>query len=120
MFSSKVTRLGKKICIFTGYMATRMGKGNDRKGHFGIQEQEQRAHKAQKCQKSKSRKSVRWSAVPVPCLSKLCLKFEGKQDSGPKGVDDLCFHIYGEFFPPFFFLLFFPPFFFPPKPSLEV
>ena len=88
-----------------------MGKGNDRKGHFGIQEHEQRAHKAQKCQKSKSRKSVRWSAVPVPCLNKLCLKFEGKQDSGPEGVDELCFHMYGEFFPPSLSP--------PPKSSLE-
>ena len=47
-----------------------------------------------------SRKSVRWSAVPVPCLSRLCLKLRGKQGSGPKGVDDLCFHTYGELSPP--------------------
>ena len=47
-----------------------------------------------------SRKSVRWSAVPVPCLSRLWLRLRGKQGSGPKGVNDLCFHIYGEFFPP--------------------
>ena len=45
-----------------------------------------------------SRKSVRWSAVPVPCLSWLWLKERGEQGSGPKGVDDLCFHT-GEFFP---------------------
>ena len=45
------------------------------------------------------RKSVRWSAVPVPCLSRLCLKLKGKQGSGPEGVDDLCFHTYGEFSP---------------------
>ena len=45
-------------------------------------------------------KSVRWSAVPVPCLSKLCLKLRGEQGSGPEGVDDLCFHTYGEFSPP--------------------
>ena len=44
-----------------------------------------------------SRKSVRWSAVPVPCLSRLCLKLEGKQGSGPKGVDDLCFTHMGNF-----------------------
>ena len=36
-----------------------------------------------------SRKSERWSAVPVPCLSRLWLKFRGEQGSGPKGVDDL-------------------------------
>ena len=47
-----------------------------------------------------SRKSVRWTVVPVPCLSRLCLKLRGEQDSGPKGVDDLCFHTYGEFSPP--------------------
>ena len=46
-----------------------------------------------------SRKSVRWSAVPVPCLSTLGLKLKGKQGSGPKGVDDLCFHTYGKFSP---------------------
>ena len=46
-----------------------------------------------------SRKSVRWSAVPVPCRSRLCLKLKGKQGSGPEGVDDLCFHTYGGFSP---------------------
>ena len=30
------------------------------------------------------RKSVRWSAVPVPCLSWLCLRVRGEQGSGPK------------------------------------
>ena len=55
--------------------------------------------------KNNSRKSVRWSAVPVPCLSRLCLKLSGEQGSGPEGVDDLCFHTYGEFSPP------------PPSPS---
>ena len=47
-----------------------------------------------------SRKSVRWSAVPVPCLSTLWSKLRGEQGSGPEGVDDLCFHTYGEFSPP--------------------
>ena len=47
----------------------------------------------------KSRKSVRWSAVPVPCLSRLWLKLRGEQGSGPEGVDDLCFHTYGGFSP---------------------
>ena len=36
----------------------------------------------------------------MPCPSGLCLKLKGKQGSGPKGVDDLCFHTYGEFSPP--------------------
>ena len=45
-------------------------------------------------------KSVRWSVVPVPCLSRLWLKLRGEQGSGPKGVDDLCFHTYGGFSPP--------------------
>ena len=45
-----------------------------------------------------SRKSVRWSAVNMPCLSRLCLKLR-EQGSGPDGVDDLCFHTYGEFSP---------------------
>ena len=31
----------------------------------------------------KRRKSVRWSAVPMPCLSRLCLKLKGKHGSGP-------------------------------------
>ena len=46
-----------------------------------------------------SRKSVRWSAVPVSGLSRLCLKLRGEQGSGPEGVDDLCFHTYGEISP---------------------
>ena len=37
--------------------------------------------------KSKSRKSVRWSAVPMPCPCRLCLKLKGKQGRGPEGVD---------------------------------
>ena len=44
-----------------------------------------------------SRKSVSWSAVPVPCRSWLCLKFRREQGTGPKEVDNLCFHTYGEF-----------------------
>ena len=44
-----------------------------------------------------SRKSVRWSAVPVPCPSRLWLKLRGEQGSGPEGVNDLYFHTYGEF-----------------------
>ena len=28
------------------------------------------------------------------------MKLRGKQGSGPDGVDDLCFHTYGEFSPP--------------------
>ena len=46
-----------------------------------------------------SRKSVRWSAVPAPCLSKLWLRLRGVQGSGPEGIDDLCFHTYGKFSP---------------------
>ena len=53
-----------------------------------------------------SRKSVRWSAVPVPCLR---WKLREEQGSGPEGVDDLCFHTYGGFSPSS------PP---PPPPSL--
>ena len=56
--------------------------------------------KLKNAKKVNSRKSVRWSAVPVPCLSRLCLKLRGEQDSGPEGVDDLRFHTYGEFSPP--------------------
>ena len=36
----------------------------------------------------------------MPCLSRLWLKLRGEQGSGPEGVDDLCFHTYGEFSPP--------------------
>ena len=35
-----------------------------------------------------------------PCLSRFWLKLRGEQGSGPEGVDDLCFHTYGEFSPP--------------------
>ena len=45
-------------------------------------------------------KSVRWSAVRVPCLGKLWLKLRGELGSGPKVVDDLGFHTYGGFSPP--------------------
>ena len=51
-----------------------------------------RRRRKRRKKKKNSRKSVRWSAVPVPCLSRLCLKLKGKQVSGPEGVDDLCFH----------------------------
>ena len=44
-----------------------------------------------------SYKSVRWSVVPVPCLSRLWLKLRGKQGSGPEGIDDLLSHIWGIF-----------------------
>ena len=47
--------------------------------------------------KDDSRTSVRWSAVPLPCLRGLWLKLRGEQGSGLKGVDDLCFHTYGGF-----------------------
>ena len=36
----------------------------------------------------------------MPCLSRLWLKLWGEQGSSPEGVDDLCFHTYGEFSPP--------------------
>ena len=55
--------------------------------------------KKKKVEEENSRKSVRWSAVPVPCLSRLCLKLTEEQGSGPEGVDDLCFHTYGGFSP---------------------
>ena len=32
----------------------------------------------------------------MPCLGRLCLKLR-EQGSGPEGVNDLCFHTYGEF-----------------------
>ena len=53
----------------------------------------------EKKRKLNSRKSDRWSAVPMPCLSRLWLKLRGMQGSGPKGIDDLCF-LTGEFSPP--------------------
>ena len=63
----------------------------------GSSRQEPYAQNAQKRQKNNSRKSIRWSAVPMPCLSRLCLKLRGEQGSGPKRIDDLCFHTYGGF-----------------------
>ena len=51
--------------------------------------QELWAQKVQKRQKSNSRKSVRWSAVPVaPKLVYGRCRSEG--GSGPEGADDLC------------------------------
>ena len=51
--------------------------------------QEQRAQKAQNAKKVNSRKSVRWSAVPVaPKL--VYVRCEGETGSGPEGADDLC------------------------------
>ena len=38
-----------------------------------------------------SRKSVKWSAIRMPCLSRLCSKLKGEQGSGPRVVIDLCF-----------------------------
>ena len=55
--------------------------------------------KKKKVEEENSRKSVRWSAVPLPYLSRLCLKLSGEQSSGPEGVNDLCFHTYGGFSP---------------------
>ena len=47
------------------------------------------AQKAQKRRKSNSRKSVRWSAVPVaPKL--MYVGYGGERGSAPEGVDDLC------------------------------
>ena len=62
-------------------------------------EKEEEKKKKKKKKKKNSRKSVRWSVVPVPCPSRLCWKLKGKQGSGPKGVNDLCFHTYGGFSP---------------------
>ena len=36
-----------------------------------------------------SRKSVRWSAVPV-ALKLVNVRYEGERGSGPKGANDLC------------------------------
>ena len=41
--------------------------------------------------KTNSRRSGRWSAVPLPCPSRLRLKLR-EQSSSLKRVDDLCFH----------------------------
>ena len=38
----------------------------------------------QKARKN-SRKSVRWSAVPVPCLGRLCLRLWGSRAAAPNG-----------------------------------
>ena len=38
-----------------------------------------------------SHKSVRWSAVPMPCLSRLCSKLTGVQGSGSRVVINLCY-----------------------------
>ena len=38
---------------------------------------------------SNSRKSVRWSVVPVAPVG-MCVRYEGERGSGPKGADDLC------------------------------
>ena len=46
--------------------------------------QELYAHKAQKNRKRNSRKSVRWSALPVPCLGRLCLKLREGAGQRPR------------------------------------
>ena len=51
--------------------------------------QELWAQNAQKRQNSNSRNSVRWSAVLVPCLSRLWLKLRTDQGSSLNGVDDM-------------------------------
>ena len=44
-----------------------------------------------------SRKSVRWSAVPVPCLSRLWLKLRGSRAAAPKGSMTYAFTHMGNF-----------------------
>ena len=71
-------------------------------------EKEMELEKNKYKRKKNSRKSVRWSAVPVPRLSRLWLQLRGEQGSGPKGADDLCFHTWGNF-SSFFFSFSVPP-----------
>ena len=63
--------------------------------------------------KFNSRKSVRWSAVPVPCLSRLCLKLrEGKGQRPWKGRWPTLSHlwrIFSLFWKSAFGLIFWPP-----------
>ena len=47
------------------------------------EEKKRKRKKKEGKMKGNSRKSLRWSAVPVPYLSRLCLKLKGKQGSGP-------------------------------------
>ena len=50
-----------------------------------MKKMEKREKRRKKRKKWNSRKSVRWSAVPVLCPIKLCLKLEGRQGSGLEG-----------------------------------
>ena len=45
--------------------------------------------------KANSRKSVRWSTVPVP-LCEYVLMCDGERGSGPKEADDLCLVIFDD------------------------
>ena len=87
----------------TGIWASRLEFGPRDWDLRGGTEEEQKKKEEEKEEKiphmCNSRKSVRWSAVPVPCLSRLWFKLRGEQGSGPEGVDDLCFHTYGGFSP---------------------
>ena len=47
--------------------------------------------------KRNSRKSVRWSAVPVPCLSRLWMKLRGSRAAAPKGSMTYAFTHMGDF-----------------------
>ena len=52
-----------------------------------------------------SRKSVRWSAVLVPCLSRLWLKLRGSRAAAPKGSMTYAFTHMGDFLLLLFLLL---------------
>ena len=72
-----------------------VGQGQYQKrftGHLG------RSSEHKNAKKVNGRKSVRWSAVSMPCLSRLWLKLRGELGSGLKGADDLSFHTHGGIF----------------------
>ena len=57
----------------------RVGRGSDEDSQWAISAGAVSLWLSKKYKKN-SRKSVRWSAVPMPRLSRLCLKMKGKQD----------------------------------------
>ena len=61
-----------------GYSSrVRMGRSSAGEGHQSIWAGAVGSKSPKTPKKSNSRKSVRWSAVPVPCLSRLWLKWRG-------------------------------------------
>ena len=63
----------------------------------GSSGQEHMLKKLKNAEKVNRRKSVRWSAEPVPYLSRLCLKLRESRAAAPKGSMTYAFTQMGNF-----------------------